>query len=33
MEHMETKEIHNYGIETSDKIKNQYNKQSLKYKL
>jgi hypothetical protein len=31
MEHMETKEIHNYGIDLN-KIKNQYNEQNLKYK-
>jgi hypothetical protein len=34
MEHMETKEIHNYGIDVKkwkDK-KNQYNEQNLEYK-
>jgi len=33
MDHMETKEIYNYVIDlNNDKIKNQYNEQSLEYK-
>jgi hypothetical protein len=33
MEHMKTKENHNYGIDLNKwKIKNQYNEQNLEYK-